>query len=394
MITKVKGLSHEFRGIAKDGSKVIFISNALPDEVVDINIIKENKKIKEGKVVSYITKSSNRIEPICPYYNKCGGCNLSHINYQKSLEYKKEIVKNILKRYSNLEINPTIISNNNEYYYRNKISLKIKNNHLALVRHNSNELIEIDNCLLVNKNINKIINILNKQNLEEINSITIRGEEELMVIVNGRIDNKFIDSLKNNVKSIVLNGKVVYGKEYIKITVKDIIYAIYPDSFFQVNTKMIPNLYDKILEYAGNNIEDSLLDLYCGAGTISIYLSKYFKKVRGIEVNKDAIRGANLNKKINKVSNTNFECHLSSQIDKIEEDIVVVDPPRNGLDKITIQKLKESNVKKIIYVSCSPITLARDLNILKEKYDLNDITLLDLFPNTNHVECVSLLCLK
>lgn len=152
---------------------------------------------------------------------------------------------------------------------------------------------------------------------------------------------------------------------------------------------MIKSLYDRILKYAGKG--QFLLDLYCGAGTIGIYLASNFELVKGIELNQDAIRSANLNKKINNIDNIVFECKSVNDINKITEDVVIVDPPRNGLDPSITDKLLKSLAKKIIYVSCKPITLARDLNVLKEKYILQDIILFDMFPNTKHVECVCVL---
>ena len=387
MIVKIDKLSHEMRGITKIDNKITFIDNTLPGEVVNIKITKQKKNINEGRVISILEESKDREVPICPYYNECGGCNISHINYEKSLLYKKEIVKDIIKRYSNIEVNPEIISDNNRYNYRNKITLRVKNNKLSLIGESP---INIDYCYLVNENINKIIKILNTIKLKEVEEVIIKGTTEIMVIIKGNIEEEELkNKLKRNVSSIILNNKRIYGKDYITIKVEDYTYAIYPESFFQVNTNMISKLYDKVSTYAGSG--KSLLDLYCGAGTIGIYLSKNFNKIIGIEKNKDAIISANKNKELNNIKNIKFYCKEANQIEKIEEDVLIVDPPRSGLDKITIEKIMLSKVKKIVYVSCNPITLARDLNILKEKYTLKDITLFDMFPNTSHVECVSVL---
>ena len=208
-----------------------------------------------------------------------------------------------------------------------------------------------------------------------------------MVILYGDINGSIvINELKDKVSSIVLNDKVIYGNEYTTIKVGKYKYNIYPRSFFQVNTYMISKLYDKVLEYAGTS--KTLTDLYCGAGTIGIYLAKNFDTVKGIEINKAAIDSANLNKKINNINNISFECKSANEISNISSDVVVVDPPRSGLDKKTVNTLLNNSSKKIVYVSCDPITLARDLNILKEKYELKDITLFDMFPNTRHIETV------
>ena len=298
-----------------------------------------------------------------------------------------------MKRYADIYINPDIIYDNNIYGYRNKISLKVYNGKLSLVKEGTNDLVNISKCLLVNDNINNVIDILNRFDLSNVKEVIIKGTNEIMVIIYGDIDSDIIiNNLKDYVQSIVLNDNVIYGNSYINIKVKDIDYAVYPRSFFQINTNMIEKLYDKVKEYAGTG--DRLLDLYCGAGTIGIYLANNFNYVYGIEVNSDAIEGANLNKKINNVNNALFECKKSNEIKDINYDVVVVDPPRSGLDNITISKLLDSNVRKIVYVSCNPITLARDINLLKDKYDVKDITLFDMFPNTKHVESVCLLTLK
>ena len=384
MIVKIDNLSHDLKGITRVDGKVTFIDNALPNEVVDIKIIEEKKKYNKGKVISYVEKSKDRIENICPYFDKCGGCSFSGI-----LDYKKNVFIDIFRRYANIDINPNVISSDKEFGYRNKISMKVSNGKLSLVEEESNSLVNIDRCLLVNDNINGIIKILFDMDLSGLEEVVIRGTSSTMVILKGEYDyNKIISLLKDKVGSIIYNGKCVYGEEYICIDVDKYRYAVYPDSFFQVNTDMISRLYDKIREYAGKG--NSLLDLYCGAGTIGIYLSDSFNKVRGVEINKDAIRGANLNKEINNISNISFELGNANNI-KIEEDTVVVDPPRSGLDDKTRKILIDSNVKRLVYVSCNPITLARDIDILKDKYDIIDIAVFDNFPNTRHCESVCLL---
>lgn len=393
MIVKIDKLSHDFRGICRVNDKVTFVSNTLPNEVVDIRITNSKKSINEAKVISYIEKSNDRVKSICPYSDICGGCDTSYIKYDKCLEYKKDIVKDIMKRYAGIEVNPNIIFDNNIYKYRNKISLKVKNNKLALVKDGTNELVSISKCLLVNDNINKVIELLNSINLDKVFEVIIKGTNEIMVIINGNINKELlINTLKDNVKSIVLNDNVIYGSDYININVGKYTYAVYPKSFFQINTNMIEKLYDKVKESAGKN--NSLLDLYCGAGTIGIYLSDNFKSVHGIEVNSDAVEGAKLNKKINNINNISFECKKANEINNLNYDVVVVDPPRAGLDNTTIKKLLDSNIKRIVYVSCNPLTLARDINILKDKYNVEDMTLFDMFPNTKHVESVVSLILK
>lgn len=384
MIVRIDKLSHDMRGITRIDNKITFVDKTLPNEVVNIRLTKQKKDINEGKVISFLEKSNDRVDFICPYYDICKGCNIAHIEYKKSLEYKQDIVKDIIKRYSDIDINPEIVFDNNIYNYRNKITLRVYDNKLALV---GDSFVNIDYCYLVNDNINNVIKLINDIDLSCVKEVIIKGISEIMVIIKGIInEEELLNKLSSIVTTIIVNDKKIYGKDYITININNYTYAIYDSSFFQVNTSMISKLYDKVLEYAGKG--NRLLDLYCGAGTIGIYLAKNFNYVRGIEQNKDAIVSANKNKEINKISNIDFVCDEVCNIDKINEDVLIVDPPRHGLDKVTREKIMLSDVNRVVYVSCNPITLARDLNILKEKYMLKDITLFDMFPNTSHVECV------
>lgn len=388
MIVKIDKLSHDLRGITKIDNKITFIPKTLPEEVVNIRITKQKKKFNEGCLTTIIEESKDRVKYICPYYDICGGCDTGHILYSKSIMYKKDMVVDIFKRYCDMDVDMDIVyDEENIYNYRNKITLRVNDGKLALV---GESLVNIDYCYLVNDNINKVIGILNGICLDGIDEVIIRGTGEIMVIIKGNIDNdKLIQILKDNVSSIFINGVKVFGNDYVMINVGNYRYAVYPDSFFQVNTKMISRLYDKVLEFAGRG--DKLLDLYCGAGTIGIYLANNFNSVRGIEQNESAIKGANLNKGINDIKNISFVCEKASDINEIVEDVVVVDPPRSGLDSTTIKRILDSRIERLIYVSCNPITLARDINILKDKYNLVSMSLFDMFPNTSHAECVCLL---
>lgn len=388
MIVKIDKLSHDLRGITKIDNKITFIPKTLPEEVVNIRITKQKKKFNEGCLTTIIEESKDRVKYICPYYDICGGCDTGHILYSKSIMYKKDMVVDIFKRYCDMDVDMDIVyDDDNIYNYRNKITLRVNDGKLALV---GESLVNIDYCYLVNDNINKVIGILNGICLDGIDEVIIRGTDEIMVIIKGNIDNdKLIQILKDNVSSIFINGVKVFGNDYVMINVGNYRYAVYPDSFFQVNTKMISRLYDKVLEFAGRG--DKLLDLYCGAGTIGIYLANNFNSIRGIEQNESAIKGANLNKGINDIKNISFVCEKASDINEIVEDVVVVDPPRSGLDSTTIKRILDSRIERLIYVSCNPITLARDINILKDKYNLVSISLFDMFPNTSHAECVCLL---
>ena len=391
---KIEKLDNFGRGISHINNKIVFISNALEDEVVDATTTYSNKKFDEAKVNEIIEVSRMRIKPICPYFDICGGCNLLHMNYDDQLKFKYNKVKDIIFKYlkENIKVNDVIYSN--QFNYRNKASFEVKEKLCYKMRKSTN-LVDINYCYLLDNNINDIVHVLNNLNLKNINNITIRtGEEDIMVIISGNPTQEIIDALKEKARSIYVNDKLVYGRSNIVSKIGNYEFFVSDKSFFQVNKYNVKNLYDKVLEYAELTGNENILDLYCGTGTIGIYLSKYAKSVIGIEVNEQAIFDANVNKNKNNIENISFICDTTSNINNIvnnDFDVIIVDPPRSGLDKNTINFLINSKAKRIVYVSCDIMTLVRDLNILKQDYDIREITPVDMFPNTYHVECVSVL---
>lgn len=394
---KIEKLDNFGRGISHINNKIVFISNALEEEVVDATTTYSNKKFDEAKVNEIIEVSKMRIKPICPYFDICGGCNLLHMNYDEQLKFKYNKVKDIIFKYlkENIKVNDVIYSN--QFNYRNKASFEVKEKLCYKMRKSTN-LVDINYCYLLDNNINDIVHVLNNLNLKNINNITIRtGEEDIMVIISGNPTQEIIDALKEKARSIYVNDKLVYGKSNIVSKIGNYEFFVSDKSFFQVNKYNVKNLYDKVLEYAELTGNENILDLYCGTGTIGIYLSKYAKSVIGIEVNEQAIFDANVNKNKNNIENISFICDTTSNINNIvnnDFDVIIVDPPRSGLDKNTINFLINSKAKRIVYVSCDIMTLVRDLNILKQDYDIREITPVDMFPNTYHVECVCVLKLK
>lgn len=391
---KIEKLDNFGRGISHINNKIVFISNALEDEVVDATTTYSNKKFEEAKVNKIIDVSRMRIKSICPYFDICGGCNLLHMNYDDQLKFKYNKVKDIIFKYlkENIKVNDVIYSN--QFNYRNKASFEVKEKLCYKMRKSTN-LVDINYCYLLDKNINDIVHVLNNLNLKNINNITIRtGEEDIMVIISGNPTREIIDALKEKVRSIYVNDKLVYGRSNIVSKIGNYEFFVSDKSFFQVNKYNVKNLYDKVLEYAELTGNENILDLYCGTGTIGIYLSKYAKSVIGIEVNEQAIFDANVNKNKNNIENISFICDTTSNINNIvnnDFDVIIVDPPRSGLDKNTINFLINSKAKRIVYVSCDIMTLVRDLNILKQDYDIREITPVDMFPNTYHVETVCIL---
>lgn len=395
----IEKMNHQAMGIAKINGKVVFIPKVIVGDIVDIDIIKEYKNYSIGRVNKIIKNGSKRVDVLCPYYDICGGCSISAYTYQDELEYKVNNVIDIFKR-NEIDIKPNIIKSDNRYGYRNKITLQVSNGIIGLYEEDSNKIVDVDKCLLVSDKLNEIIDIIKKNiNVNKCNKIVIRDTYYgIMIIFYGSVNNdEVIKYLGKKVVSIYTYDnkyKCIYGEKYLYEMIGEYKYRISPDSFFQVNSRTVNKLYNKVVEYAiKNEKKDNLVDLYCGTGTIGIYLSKYFNNIIGIELNKQAVEDAKENAKINSVNNIEFYAGDVGKIinDQIKADVIVVDPPRSGLDKRTKDILLKIKANKIVYVSCNPLTLARDIKKLDNGYELGDITLVDMFPNTHHVESVCVL---
>ena len=382
-------------GIGKINNEIVFVEKTVPGDVVEVENIIKHKNYLEASPAKIIKNSSKRIPAPCPYYEKCGGCQIMNLNYPEQLAYKKEKVINIFKKYGDITVDPNIVFDK-EWHYRNKITLQAENNKIGLFKSKSNEIVEIDECLLISNSMNELIKFI-KENIKlaGINQIMLReANNQHMVVFKGNIDNTEALKLKNKVDSIYINNNHIYGTKEITTTLEKYTFKISKDSFFQVNHNQTIKLYNKVKEYL--NKKKKILDLYCGTGSIGIYVSDNCQSILGIEINKQAIKDANINKKINNIENISFKCGDVANIitSKDKYDTIIVDPPRSGLSKKTRKILLEISPNYIIYVSCNPITLVRDIKELSSKYELKDITLFDLFPNTYHVESVSLLIHK
>lgn len=394
---KIEKLDYYGRGISRSSGKVYFIENALKDEDVSITLLKEKKKYCEAKLKEISNISKDRTEAKCKYYNVCGGCQIMHIKEEKQEEFKKEKVEEILKKFLkyNKDVNDIVFSKN--FNYRNKVVLHIKDNKLGFYKNKTNELIEIDKCLLLNPVINDLISYLkNYIELKDIEKITIKvgnKTNEVMLIIDGSIAK--YQKLLEIVDVLIINEKVMTAKDYITSYIGNKKYIIKRNSFFQVNYDISTRMYDKVKDVIVKEKSKNVLDLYCGTGTIGIYISDVVSKITGIEVVSDAIEAANINKKINNVENIEFILgKVEDKLDFISNnniDTVIVDPPRSGLHKKVIPILEKISPKTIIYVSCDPITMARDINLLSNNYELVEVTPYDMFPNTYHVETVCVL---
>lgn len=391
---RVERLDHYGRGIIKNNGKIGFIKNALENEDIDYEIIKEHKNYFEGITKSISNISNNRVDSPCKYYLKCGGCNLLHMSDDLKIKFKQEKVENVLECL-NIKVNDLVYGNN--YNYRNKVVLHVSNGRLGLYKDKSNDLIEINNCLLLNKRINEIIEPLKKYVTEEkqVEKITIKiGNitNDVMIILEGKINQYY--QLLDMCDVLIINDKVITDKENIISYIGDKKYYVSRNSFFQVNYDISTKIYEKVREYIKQMNSKNILDLYCGVGTIGIYVADLVDSVLGIELVSDAIKDANENMKLNNVNNVSFKLgKVEDLIESIKDkyDTVIVDPPRSGLDKKVAETLMELKPKNIIYVSCDIMTLKRDIEILNSKYKVIEVTPYDMFSNTYHCESITVL---
>ena len=386
------------RGISYINNKVTFIDKVVPEDIVEVELTKEKKKYNEAKLIKIIKPSPLRIDAKCPYFSKCGGCQLQNISYKDTIKYKKEKIINLFSKH-NIVINPEVITNTNPYNYRNKITLKVNNYKIGFYINKTHNLVEINKCLLANPAINKTIPLIKRFNICN-GEVTIRCNQntEILIVINSN-DNLNIDItyLKSKIKlvGIVVNNKTYYGENSLFERMNNLLFKISYDSFFQIN----PYIASKLFQIISDNIDSSnkVLDLYCGVGTLSLMAAKKAQKVLGIEVVPNAIINALFNARINDLNNTQFVINdASTAISKIKPDFnkIIVDPPRSGLTKNIIDVLLKIKPDAIIYVSCDPQTLVRDFTLLSSIYEIKKSYILDMFSYTYHIETILILTKK
>ena len=395
MVVEIVRLNHTGNGVGDLDGKVIFVSKTIPGDVILVKNIQDKKSYYLGEVEKYLKRGSFFERAVCPYYQECGGCQIMTLPYQEQLNYKKNKVIDIFKKYTSIEINPEIIGSPKIFNYRNKITLQVEKGKIGFYHVKTNQLIPIKNCPLAKEKTNEIINLLSESKiLTNVNQIIIKEfQEKIMIQIKGKVKEKdLISILKDKVFSIYINDKLVYGKEKLEETLESYHYSISPNSFFQVNKEQTIHLYNQVRKYLESDTKN-ILDLYCGMASIGIFVSDIAKNITGIELNPSSVKDAKENIKKNHLTNIKVrEGDVGKLLDdKNTYDAIIVDPSRSGLDKKTKSGLLKIKSKKIIYVSCNPITLARDIDDLKEEYELEDIMLFDLFPNTYHCESVTVL---
>ena len=396
MILKIERLDHHGRGIAHSDGKIVFVENALEGESVRVEFTKVTSKYIEARVVDYIEKSNKRTKSKCPIYEECGGCHLRHMSYEDTLSFKRKKLKEIMSKYAGVDSEIGIIESPEKRYYRNKVELKIKDSVVGFFKKGTHDIVEMDRCFNANEAINALLLNMNLFHLKNA-EVTIKcnyNSELLIVISTDEKPDIEIEKLreKHKIVGIILNGKTLFGTDNFIELIDTFFFKESYNSFFQVNRSANKILFDIVKNSIDEN--DTVLDLCCGVGTLGIVASTKAKEVFGIEIVENAIKDALINARMNKRDNIKFV--LGDAFTKIEHvkkkiNTIIIDPPRSGISEKGIKNILNVSPQKIIYIACDPITLARDLKILKSKYDIKSIMGLDMFPYTYHIESITIL---
>lgn len=441
-ILDIKRLGINGEGIGFYNKLAVFVKNAIPGEGIDVEVTKIYPKMAIAKPISWKKTSPHRQNPICPYYEKCGACQVMHISNDYTKVLKRELLIEAIKRYTKL--NPKqfeireLVNMAEPLNYRNKSTSVIRKYSglltLTMIEEGSNLTFPIDKCLVLDPKINeineKIIKLANEEQIKAypdekyslrylitrvakftreslVCLVVYKYDDEIKRLANKILASKICDSLYININHDSKTHEI-FGEESIYVGGKGSIceqlgkykFNIYPTTFFQLNTLQTINLYDSVKKACKLTHREVVLDAFCGVGTIGIYISNLAKEVYGIEFNKESVEAAKVNAKINKVKNINFYqgnvTKLLPELNKkgISFDVCIVDPPRTGLGEEVINFILKNPIKRLVYVSCNMSTLAKDLNLLSQIYKINYIEPFDMFPQTSAVEAVVAMTLK
>ena len=442
LILKIEDMGVDGAGIGKADGMTFFVKDAVIGDVVRAKVMKLKKTYGYARLMELLEASPDRVEPKCPYYRQCGGCQIQALSYEKQLEFKERKVRNNLERiggFSEIPMEP-IVGMEEPYHYRNKAQFPVgtdKDGHIVtgFYAGRTHTIIPNRDCALglpVNREIlDLVIDFMEKYHVSAYDEKTGKGlvrhvlircgftskEKMVCLIINGKSlphSEKLVEALRkidgmtsisincNTGRTNVILGRktvVLWGQEYITDKIGDISYQISPLSFYQVNPRQTQKLYAKALEYADLHGEETVWDLYCGIGTISLFLAQRAKFVRGVEIVPAAIENAKENAKLNGLENTEFFVGKAEEVlpreykkNGVYADVIVVDPPRKGCDETLLETMIEMNPERIVYVSCDSATLARDLKYLCGRgYELKKVCPVDQFGMTVHVETVVLL---
>jgi 23S rRNA (uracil1939-C5)-methyltransferase len=443
VIIDIEDIGSDGEGIGKHEGYTLFVKNALPGDKVRVKVMKTKKNYGYARLSEVIQASSYRVSPLCDVAGKCGGCSLQHLSYERQLVYKQNKVKNCLERIGGFKEDITlepIIGMEEPFYYRNKAQFPVGRNKegkvvIGFYAGGTHSIIDTSHCVIQAKGNEAIIEKI-RIFLEEYQISTydeenhkglfrhiltragfVTGEIMVCLIINGDDlphKEKLIESLigipgmtsislnSNKAKTnIILGDKVVtlWGQPFITDYIGEIKYQISPLSFYQVNPRQTKVLYETALDYAGLHGDEVVWDLYCGIGTISLFLAGKARQVYGVEIIPQAIDDARQNAKINNIENAEFFVGSAEEVlpakykeDNIYAEVIVVDPPRKGCEESLLNTIVEMAPKRVVYVSCDPATLARDLRYLCDRgYQVKKVQAVDQFAHSTHTEIVCLI---
>lgn len=436
----VDGLTHNGEGVGRIRGMAIFIPDAIPGDEVEVKLISIKKSYARGLVTKTLKRSPKRIAPQCPHALECGGCQLQHMSYDAQLYWKQRQVQDSLQRLGQLEVAvQPIIGMEYPFSYRNKAQFPLGNEQdgvaMGFYRRGTHDLVDLDECGIQHPLLVKLAlatkELVTKYEIPPYDEVKHTGllrhlvgrvsfsRSQLMAVLVTRKEpipklEQFLEELTTKVPELVSvavnvnprvtnaifgqETKVVWGDSYLIDSIGDIQYAISPRSFYQVNPKQTKVLYDLVKQHARLSGNETIWDLYCGIGTIGLYLASEANKVYGVETIGEAVADARYNAALNNIKHAHFIHGKAEEVvptwsKKGEQvDLIVVDPPRKGCEEQVIDTIKQARPKRVIYVSCNPPTLARDLALLVEApYHIKLVQPVDMFPQTSHVECVVLL---
>lgn len=442
-VITIEDMGNDGEGIGKYKGYTLFVKNALVGDTVRVRAMKCKKNYGYARLIEIIEPSPYRVEPKCSIAFQCGGCTLQHLDYEEQLRRKQKKVVDCIERLGGIkegyELNP-IIGMENPYYYRNKAQFPVSRNkdgklQIGFYAGGTHSIVDTDNCCIQAKENETIIKIirsfLKDENIsiykEETHEGLLRhiltrvgfvtGEIMVCLVINGKDlpqKEKLVDKLKvipgmksislninQNKTNVILGDKVktIWGESYITDYIGEVKFQISPLSFYQVNPLQTRVLYEKALEFADLKGDETVWDLYCGIGTISLFLAAKAKQVYGVEIIPQAIEDARENAKINSIENAEFFVGAAEEVlpekynkERIYAEVIVVDPPRKGCEESLLDTIVQMAPKKVVYVSCDPATLARDIKYLSSRgYELKKVQAVDQFGHTGHVETVCLL---
>ncbi|WP_366922807.1 23S rRNA (uracil(1939)-C(5))-methyltransferase RlmD [Metallumcola ferriviriculae] len=411
----IEDLTSEGNGVGRYHGLAVFVGDALPGEEVIAQITEVKKKYSRAKLLEVLTASEQRIAPRCNHFEYCGGCTLQHFQYPQQLAWKQSVVENALSRIGKIETEVLpVLGMQQPWQYRNKVQFQVGlvdgNKRLGLYAPGSHQLVPVETCHLLPEEFSGLVknfNLLLDKGIP-MKQVWLRksfanGEIMAVVFTNGEPFTEAEALLKHHDPLVTVavindsNAKMsVVGKPRLKEQIGKYDFVLSPRAFFQVNTVQAEVLYETARNWANLTGQETLWDLYCGTGTVGIFMSEKCRRLVGIELNKAAVQDAKLNARLNGVKNASFrhgkaEERLKDLWQADDANVVILDPPRQGCDQRLLHQLLELGPEKIIYISCNPATLARDLKTLSDAYQIKKVQPVDMFPQTGHVECVVLI---